>query len=464
MLKIQEVNMINQQLKIHDLIEVEIKKLGINGEGIAYYNKLAVFIDNALPGEVILAKITEIFENRVLAVIDSIKVSSSDRLPVLYPGYDLCGAYSMQHVTYQKALELKRDVLVNAFNRYIDKKIVYAKIKPMIGMDEPLGYRNKVSLPVRKLDGKNRFGLYAKGGNEFIAVNDTPVHHPRINELIQSIEYLMDLYGFHAYIQKDKSGYMKSMVIRRSFTTGEIQVSFLLMKKFPNINDFVQNLTSNNPDIVSVFAFYTNNYKEQIFFTTDYEKLYGKATINEKINDQTFSLYPEAFFQLNTVMADKFYKKMNELANLSPNDIVIDAYAGSAPISHYIARDVKKVYAIEIDQRSVQSAILSLKRNNIKNVTVIQSDFKKALKQLEVGTIDAMFFDPPRTGLGYETIKQILKYQPKQIIYGSCNPSSLAKDLNDLLKTYDLVEVIPMDMFPYTPLVESVSLLKLKNT
>lgn len=455
--------MINNQIKLDDFIELDIKKLGINGEGIGYYHKLAVFIDNALPGEVVVAKVTEIHPKRLVAEIHEIKLSSPDRLEVKFPEYELCGAFGMQHVTYNKSLEIKRDILINALNRYVDKKIVYAKIKQTIGMDEPLGYRNKVSLPVRKLDGKNRFGLYAKGGNEFIAVNDTPVHHPRINEVIQIVEKLMDEHKFHAYIQKDKSGYMKSMVIRRSFTTGEIQVSFLLMKKYAHIQKFVEALISMCPDIVSVFAFYTDKYKDQIFFTTEYENLFGKATINEKINNQTFSLYPEAFFQLNTKMADKFYNEMRRLANLGPNDVVIDAYAGSAPISHYIAKDVRKVYAIEIDQRSVQSAILSLKRNNIKNVTVIQSDFTKALKNLEVDTIDAMFFDPPRTGLGYDTIKQILKYKPKKLIYGSCNPSTLAKDLADLLKSYDLKELVPMDMFPHTPLVESVSFLTLKE-
>lgn len=455
--------MINEQIKINDLIELEIKKLGINGEGIGYHHKLAVFVDNALPGEIITAKVTEIFPNRLLAEIEEIKVKSPDRLEVMFPEYELCGAYSMQHVTYEKSLQIKRDILINALNRYVDKKIVYSKIKQTIGMNEPLGYRNKVSLPVRKLEGKNKFGLYAKGGNEFIPVNDTPVHHPRINEIIQIVESLMDQHKFHAYIQKDKSGYMKSMVIRRSYTTGEVQVSFLLMKKFEGIAKFTEALVAQCPEIVSVFAFYTDKYKEQIFFTSDYENLFGKATINEKINNQTFSLYPEAFFQLNTVMADNFYNKMRELANLQPTDVVIDAYAGSAPISHYIAKDVKKVYAIEIDQRSVQSAILSLKRNNIKNVTVIQSDFKKALKNLEVDTIDAMFFDPPRTGLGYDAIKQILKYKPKKLIYGSCNPSTLAKDLEDLLKTYELKSLIPMDMFPHTPLVESVSLLELRT-
>ncbi len=454
--------MINEKLNIGDVIDVLIKKIGINGEGIGYYHKLACFVDHALPDELVEIEITEIFPTRIIGKIITIKEKNPDRLEVLYPDYDACGAYNMQHITYPKSLELKRDILINSIHHYVKNRIPYAKIKPMIGMEEPLGYRNKVSLPVRKIDGKNKFGLYAKGGNEFIPVNDTPVQHPRINEIIQALEVLLDTFKFHAYIQKDKSGYLKSVVIRRSHSTGETQVSFLLIEKFKDISLVAEKLVEMFPEIVSVFAFYTKQYKEQIFFTTDYEKIYGKATINERINGQIFSLYPESFFQLNTVMADIFYNKMRELANLSENDVVIDAYAGSAPISHYIAKDVKKVYAIEIDQRSVQSAILSLKRNQIQNVTILQSDFTKALKNLEVDTIDAMFFDPPRTGLGYDTIKQVLKFKPKKIIYGSCNPSTLAKDLNDLMQIYEVKEIIPMDMFPYTPLVESISLLVLK--
>ncbi|CCV64622.1 23S rRNA (Uracil-5-)-methyltransferase RumA [Alteracholeplasma palmae J233] len=455
--------MINEKLKLNDVITIEIKKTGINGEGIGYYEKLAVFVDDTLPGEIVDVKITEIYDTRIVGQIEDIKVKSPDRLEVLYPDYALCGAYGMQHVTYKKALELKRDVIVNALNRYVKQKIKYSLIKPTVGMEEPFGYRNKVSLPIRKIGGLNKVGLYKTGGTEFIPVNDTPVQHPKINEMLQYLETLLDEYKFDAYIQKEKSGYIKSIVMRRSYSTGETQLSFLLMKKYDKISEVVSKLVEKYPEIVSVFAYYTDNYKEQIFFTTQYEKIFGKDTINEKMNNQTFSLYPEAFWQLNTQMADKFYSKMVELAKPTKEDIVIDAYAGIAPVSHYFYKEVEKVYAIEVDQRSIQSAKLSLKRNNIKNVDIMQSDFFKALKQLGDKKIDIIVFDPPRTGLGYQTIKEVLKFMPRKIVYGSCNPSTLAKDLEELLKYYDLKEIVPMDMFPYTPLVESVTLLELKK-
>lgn len=184
--------------------------------------------------------------------------------------------------------------------------------------------------------------------------------------------------------------------------------------------------------------------------------------IEESLNDYRFELKPEAFFQLNQPQAHKFYSEMVRLADLKKHDVVIDAFAGTAPVSHYIADKCRQVYAIEIDKESCDSAKASLNRNGIKNVTVLQSDFKRALNGLKMKKIDVMFFDPPRVGLGKETIELILNSKPRKLIYGSCNPSTLAKDLNLLLKTYKLVETVPLDMFPQTALVESISLLELK--
>ena len=153
---------------------------------------------------------------------------------------------------------------------------------------------------------------------------------------------------------------------------------------------------------------------------------------------------------------------MARLANLKKHEVAIDAYAGSSPVSHYIHNQCKKVYAIELNKESCLSAKASLALNNISNVIVLESDFFKALNSMKKMPIDVMFFDPPRTGLGHQTILSILKHKPKRIIYGSCNPSTLAKDLDLLLNDYDLIETVPLDMFPQTALVESVTLLHKK--
>ena len=203
--------------------------------------------------------------------------------------------------------------------------------------------------------------------------------------------------------------------------------------------------------------------KDQLgFFNSSLKKLAGKDTIIETLNTFEFELKPEAFFQLNHGQAHKFYQEMVRLAELKRHDVVIDAFAGTAPVSHYVANACRQVYAIEIDKQACESAKISLEKNHIKNVTVLQSDFKRALSGLKMKKIDVMFFDPPRVGLGKETIDLILGFKPRKLIYGSCNPSTLAKDLNLLLKSYKLIEVVPLDMFPQTSLVESISLLELK--
>lgn len=451
-------------IKVDDILELEIKRIGINGEGIGYYNRLAIFVDQALPNEVVEVKITELKDQYAIAENLRVIEESPYRLPVLLPDLAKTGSYGMQHVEYNYMLSQKREILINSLRRYLKNEIQLNRIKKTVGLPDPFGYRNKVSLPVRKISGHNVFGFYESGSNVFVPINESPVQHPKINQITQDLEKILDQFKFDAYIQKEKSGYLKSVVIRRTHYHGEIQVSFLVMKKFPQISQVVEKLVSLHPEIKSVYEFFSNDYKEQTFFTKDYQRVFGKDTINEKLNDQTFSLYPESFWQLNTPIADLFYQKMIKLAKLTGNEMVIDAYAGIAAISHYAYKDAKKIYAIEIDQKSVQSANLSLKRNHIKNVTVVQSDFTKALKNLGEQVIDVMFFDPPRGGLGYKTVKEIFKYKPRKIIYGSCNPSTLAKDLADLLKEYNLVEITPFDMFPFTPLVESVTLLVLKET
>lgn len=452
----------DMKYKISDTIEVEIKKIGINGEGVGYHNQTVVFVDEALPGEIVKIELTEVFPKMLKGNILEIIKASPDRREVIYPLYQKTGAFEMQHVAYEAQLKHKRDILINAFNRYIDEKIVYAKVKGTTPSNPSLGYRNKVSLPVRKIGGKNKFGLYLRGSNEFVPINDAMTQDSVINTLLQKIEELMDKHAFHAYIQKDKSGYMKSCVIRRTTFTNQIQISFLLMKKFDKINEFIEELVAFNNEIKSIYTYLTDDYKEQVFFTNKKELVYGTETITEVLNGFTFELYPESFFQLNTRQADIFYKQMIKMANLAKNDVVIDAYAGAATISHYASKHVSKVYAIEKDKHSATSAIKSLEKNNINNVIVVNKPFFEGLNELREQKIDVMFFDPPRTGLGETTMNLILKMKPKKIIYGSCNPSTLAKDLNALLKSYKMIEVQPIDMFAYSPLVESIVSLELK--
>ena len=453
----------NEHIKIDDVLDLEVRRLGINGEGIAYYKKLAIFIDHAIPGEKVKAKIKEVYDNRAIAEVESILVSSPDRMIPFCPVYETCGGCQTQHISYEASLTFKRDIILKSFDRYAGLAIKENIVKPTIGTDAPLNYRNKASLPVQYIKGKNRFGMYQKHSNVFIPIDECPIQHEDLNRILRLIVSLMNTYDIKAIDPKTKDGYVRNIIVRIAEHTKEIQVSFICLKKSNRLLDLCDALMKKEPNIVSVYEVINNDLKKPGFFTSKMTLLRGKETIDELLNGHHYELRPDAFFQLNTRQADRFYQEMTRLAKLKKHEIAIDAYAGSAPVSHYVFDQAKHVYAIEIDKASCDSAKASLERNNIQNVTVLQSDFKRALISLKEKNIDVMFFDPPRTGLGDDTIDLIIKAKPKRLVYGSCNPSTLAKDLNRLLSHYDLIEVVPVDMFPYTSLVESITLLSLKT-
>lgn len=450
-----------QNIKLHDIIELEIKRMGINGEGIGYYQKLAVFIDGALPGESVLAQVTEVFDNRATASILKILVQSKDRTTPFCPVFDECGGCQTQHFNYQAMLKQKRDILIKSFDRYYKnyKKELFAEA---IGMEDPMHYRNKASLPLKKVDGKNEFGMYARNSNRFIAIHDCGVQHQKINEVFTTIVELMDRYQIDAYDEETKRGFISHAVVRISENLDEIQVSFIVPERVVEIGYIVDDLVQLHPEIVSVFEVVNNDVKNQTFYAKESHLLFGKHTINEELDGNNYMLKPDTFFQLNTTQAEKFYKKMVELAQLNTDEVAIDAFVGVAPISHYIHKNVKKVYAIEINKEVSDTAKEALDINNVTNVEVINSDFKRVYNYLSNEKIDVIFFDPPRAGLGYDAINLVKKLKPKTIIYGSCNPSTLAKDINELKDLYDVEVVVPVDMFPFTSLVESITRLKLK--
>ncbi len=452
----------NEHIKIDDQLHISIKRMGINGEGIGYFNKLAIFVDQALPDEELDVVITHVFDNRAIARIVNITKQSPERREPFCPVYDACGGCQTQHFDYFKTLIQKRDILIKSFDRYISPKVSENLVTDTIGADEPKHYRNKASLPVQRIKGKNQFGMYARGSNKFISIKGCPIQNELINQILNTIIRLMNQYEMDGIDPRTRRGYVRSLIVRVNHKQDQAQVSFIMAKKSNRLETVVEDLIKAEPKVVSVYEVMNTDMKKPGFFTDDMQLIYGQKMIEETLNDFKFLLTPEAFFQLNTPQAHKFYLEMKRLANLKSHEIAIDAYAGVAPVSHYIFEDAHHVYAIEIDPSACESARLSLEANNITNVTILQSDFKRALNGLKDKKIDVMFFDPPRTGLGEETIDLIMSFQPKRLIYGSCNPSTLAKDLNILLKTYDLIETVPIDMFPYTSLIESVSLLHKK--
>ncbi len=453
----------NEHIEIGDRLTIEIKRMGINGEGIGYFRKLAIFVEHALPEEEIEVLIEAVYDNRAVAKIDKILKKSPNRMEPFCPVYETCGGCQTQHLAYEETLVQKREILIKAFERYIKHPIPEQIIKKTLGAQNPRYYRNKASLPVQKIQGKTMIGMYARGSNQFVPIDECPVQNKLINQIMKSIVHLLNSYQIDGYDPKTKKGYVRTLIVRTSEKDEQAQVSLIMMKHSARLKQFATNLVKREPKIVSITEVINPDMKKPGFFTNEMQVLYGNTEMKQTLSNYTLMLRPDAFFQLNTEQAHVFYKEMKRLAALKHHETALDAYAGVAPVSHYIHEDANHVYAIEIDKASCESAKNSLEANHISNVTVLQSDFKRSLNGLKHKKIDVMLFDPPRTGLGQETIEAIQGFRPKRLVYGSCNPSTLAKDLNILLEHYKLIETVPIDMFPYTSLVESVSLLKLKS-
>ena len=442
-------------------MKLDIKRLGVNGEGIGFYYKKPVFVDRTIPDETVTVKPILETNTYIKAELLTIERHSKDRVVPFCKYFEMCGGCDTQHMTYRAQLHYKKEHLVQSLFKYMDKKLDDRLIDDMVGSRKENGYRNKAQLPIREVKGQARFGLFRRNSNQVLTIHSCPVQHPLINKVMSQTVELMDKHHIKAYLPAKKSGLIKGLMVRVGQDTDELQMVFVLTKKDP-LTVLVRELLKLNTDIVSIYTTIETDAKNQTYVNETTTCIYGKETIQTQLAGITYELYPQSFFQLNSGVAVDFYETMLELAKLKHTDMIVDGYAGLATISHMASRFVKKGIAIEINPKAAENARVSLSNNNISNIKVITGDAFSVMKQMKE-KIDVIFFDPPRTGLGDKMIYLMSKIKPKKIIYGSCNPSTLAKDLNQLSKIYDIKKVIPFDMFPQTAQVESVTLLTLKK-
>lgn len=453
---------IENEIKKDDILTLKVKRLGINGEGIAYFKRLAVFIDGAIPGETVRASVVDVFHNRITAKVDKVINRSSKRIDPFCPVYDLCGGCQTQHVLYDYSLELKRDLILKANLKYLGRD--YGNlIDETIGSKDILGYRNKASLPVRYIDGRNRFGMYERNSNNFIPVKDCGVQRPVITNIFKSLMDILEEHNIKVYDSNTKEGDLHSLVVRESEHSGEIQVTYVLLSKPWWLDEVTSGLVKLYHNIKSVYLTINNNINNQVLNLRENNLIYGNPVITEELEDLEYHLTNETYFPLNTPQTAKFYEVMISLANLDRADLVVDAYSGLGLITRSLHNKVSKVYALEARKRYAQLLIDDLEARDVDNVLVINENMRDGLAKIN-NKIDVMFFDLPRGGIDDNSLKAVLAAEPRKIVYGSSNPSTLAKNLKVLLNKYNLIKTVPVDFFPQTSLVESITLLELKIT
>ncbi|XMB85631.1 23S rRNA (uracil(1939)-C(5))-methyltransferase RlmD [Mycoplasmatota bacterium WC44] len=423
-------------------MELNVKGLDINGYGIGYLKKKIVFVKGALPDELVDVEIVKEHKNYIDANLNRIIKRSPLRVRPKCDIYHKCGGCSIMHLKYEEQLKYKRDKVSEALRKYAN---INPFVSETIGMDNPYNYRNKVQFVVKRVKGKAVMGLYEEGSHFVVDLDDCLVQDKGINILIKKIKAILN----KSNIDISQRG-LKNIAIRTN-SENEMQVVLVINRKM-NISQIVEEI-SNIDNVTGVFENINSNSSGPILSNTT-NKLYGKARMIKKLGDQSYFLRPQDFFQLNDIQTKKLYDIIKSLVGDSKR--IVDCYAGVGSIGQYIYNG-QQLRGIEIIGSAVESAKDNCRVNKI-DAEYVKGNVGNVLKRWTKDGYrpDLMIFDPPRTGLDAESIKTIQIVKPNRIIYVSCNPSTLAKDLNHLLKLYKVELVQPVDMFPNTAHVETV--------
>lgn len=441
-----------------------IKRVGINGEGVGFFKRNVVFVKGALPGEVITAKVTVINPKYAEAEIKTMREASPHRVNPPCPVYESCGGCQLQHMTYESQLLVKRDLVLQALERYVKELAPTIDVRPTIGMENPWHYRNKSQFQVRELGDKVIAGLYAEESNMLIDINDCSVQHPATTHITNEIKRFLKELNISIYDGRNSKGIVRTIVVRTGMKTGQIQVTLVTtQKKMQHKEELVQKIRAIDPNIVSISQNINAEDTSLVFGDTTFN-LHGKETIHEKLGELAFDLSARAFFQLNPEQTVHLYDEIEKAAALTGEETIVDAYCGVGTIGLWLAKNAKEVRGMDIVQESIQDAKKNAKRNGFKNTNYVHGTAQHWLQKWksEGFVPDVLTVDPPRAGLDDELLKTILDIKPKRFVYTSCNPSTLAKDLAALQEVYNIQYIQPIDMFAQTAHVEAVTLLELK--
>lgn len=444
--------------------EVEIIDNGYNGEGIAKIDGFTVFVPNAIKGEVVKILIVKVLSSHAFGKILEIEKKSKFRQEIDCATYKRCGGCDLRHIKYEQTLKMKQNAVQALVNKNLKNKI---EVKETLGMENPFFYRNKAQYPVGvNKDRKPIIGVFANRTHEVIPIKNCLIQNPKSEAIAKFILEFIKEKNISIYNEKTGRGFFRHIVIKVGIKTNEIMCIFVINgKKFPYEDELVEKLKQNYPEIKTIVK-NINMKNTNVILGQENINLYGNGYIEDVLGEYKFKISPLSFYQVNPKQAEKLYNLGIEMAKVSKEDTVFDLYCGIGTISLFIAKYAKKVYGVEIVEQAIKDAKQNAKINNIENVQFIAGDTKIVLEDLiyKKGIIaDIVIFDPPRKGLDNNSINNILKIKPKKIVYISCNPATLIRDLALFEKLYEVKTIIPVDMFPFTKHVECVSVLELKE-
>lgn len=435
-------------------MKLKFRKMGINGEGIGYIDHKPVFCDGVLPGEEAEIEIVEKKKNYSKAELKKITWYSKERIRTDYEYYveEGCPLFIMR---YESQLKYKKQILEEALLKYGNVKNHF--IREFRPSPITLGYRSQCKLPVQESNRHMVTGMYVPGTNHFHPIKKSLIQDPLLEKTRIQIMKMVDHSHLHAYDEAKQKG-LRYLVLR--VIDGRMQCTLVTGKDKVH-KELVEEIMSIE-GMTGVFQSINTEKKTVAIFGSAIHKLAGEDTMRVTLSDITLQLAPESFFQLNVQQAEEMYKMA--VSKIDKCNTLVEAYCGVGAMSLLAHKKAKHIYGIESIQSAVDNANENAKINHIDNAEFICADAAKGLKEIaSEHAIDVLLVDPPRSGMDEAMLQAIEQTLPKKIIYISCNPSTLAKNLKILKHNYHVTTILPYDLFPHTPHIETITVLERDN-
>ncbi|WP_077624289.1 23S rRNA (uracil(1939)-C(5))-methyltransferase RlmD [Sediminibacillus massiliensis] len=446
-------------VKKNQTIELTFQDLTHEGAGVGKVDGYPLFVPYALPGEKAKVKVIKVNKNFGFGKLLNVSEVSPDRVEPPCDVYIQCGGCQLQHMSYDLQLKMKQNQVKNALRKIAHLENV--PVHPTIGMNDPWRYRNKVQIPVGERDGELITGFYQKRSHHIIEGMDTCVIQDEVNDrMVEAVRRIADRLGITAYSEENDKGVLRHIMVRTGQQTGETMIVLITRtEKLPKQEELIKELHETYPQIKSI-VHNVNKEKTNVIFGKNTKVLWGNKYIYDTIGDIKFAISAKSFYQVNPPQTKHLYDTALEYASLTGTETVIDAYCGIGTISLFLAQKAKKVYGVEIVPEAISDAKENAKLNKIENADFYVGEAEKVMPWWNAQGLrpDVIVVDPPRKGCDEDLLQAMVTMQPERIVYVSCNPSTLARDLRILEDGgYETKQVQPVDMFPQTGHIEAVA-------
>ena len=448
-----------ENVKKNDELIIDVIDYGANGEGIAKINGYNIFVLGALKGEKCKIHILKVLKTHAFAKVIQIIEKSSKRVEPDCSTFNKCGGCDLRHITYSETLKIKQEKVQNLVNKMLKNKV---KVNETVGMENPTFYRNKAIYPVTQ---DKKVGIFAKRSHNIIPINECKIQ-TKISQEIS--KYILDNWKDSIYDEETGKGLLRNIMVREGFKTDEIML-VLVQNGEKNVFETnsklkIENVIKEFPKIKTI-VINVNTEKTNVVLSRKNIIVYGDGTITDRLGDYEFKISPNSFYQVNPVQTEKLYNLAIEGAKLKRDDILCDLYCGIGTIGIFASKYVKKVYGVEIVEEAIKDAKQNAEINNVDNIEFIQGDVEVAFnKMLDNGVKPSVVIvDPPRKGLDSKTVQNLCDLKLDRLVYVSCNPATLMRDLQVLEDVYKIDSITPVDNFCYSSHIECVAVLEIKE-